>query len=98
MLMRDVYPVTVLVGYQFSMRWMNAHIFYVKRASPLAKRILEITSTMPLNHPDFQASIVDRVGCSQDGLILPLTVLEPLVIVCIVQGRPCCKGNNPQDA
>ena len=25
-LMRDVYPVTVLVGYQFSMRWMNAHI------------------------------------------------------------------------
>lgn len=64
MLMRDVYPVTMLVGYQFSMRWMNAHIFYVKRASPLAKRILEITSTMPLNHPDFQASIVDRVGAS----------------------------------
>ena len=98
MLMRDVYPVTVLVGYQFSMRWMNAHIFYVKQASPLAKRILEITSTMPLNHLDFQASIIDRVGCSQDSLIVLLTVLELPVIICIVQVRPCCRGDRPQGA
>ena len=80
--MRDVYPVTVLVGYQFSMRWMNAHIFYVKQASPLAKRILEITSTMPLNHPDFQASIVDRVGCPQHSLVLLLSQFETLLSSC----------------
>ena len=83
MLMRDVYPVTVLVGYQFSMRWMNAHIFYVKQASPLAKRILEITSTMPLSHPDFQASIVDRVRCSHNSLALLLTVLVHHLSSCV---------------
>ena len=82
MLMRDVYPVTILVGFQFSMRWMNAHIFYVKQASPLAKRILEITSTMPLSHPDFQTSIVDRVRYSQASLTLPLAVLEHHLSLC----------------
>ena len=60
-LMRDVYPITVLVGYQFAMRWMNAHIFYVKKGSPLSKRILDITRTMPLTHPDFTTTIVDKV-------------------------------------
>ena len=63
--MRDVYPITVLVGYQFAMRWMNAHIFYVKKASPLSKRILDITRTMPLNHPEFTTTIVDKVALSQ---------------------------------
>lgn len=62
--MRDVYPITVLVGYQFAMRWMNAHIFYVKKGSPLSKRILDITRTMPLNHPEFTTTIVDKVGLS----------------------------------
>lgn len=59
--MRDVYPVTVLVGYQFAMRWMNAHIFYIKQRSPLAKRILDITRGMPLNHPDFKDTIIEKV-------------------------------------
>ncbi len=60
-LMRDVYPITMLVGYQFCMRWANAHVFYVKKRSPLAKRILDITRTMPLNHPHFLDTIVDKV-------------------------------------
>ncbi len=62
--MRDVYPITVLVGYQFAMRWMNAHIFYVKKGSPLSRRILDITRTMPLNHPEFTTVIVDKVCLS----------------------------------
>ena len=60
-LMRDVYPITMLVGYQFCMRWTNAHVFYLKKGSPLAKRILDITRTMPLNHPEFLETIVDKV-------------------------------------
>jgi hypothetical protein len=59
--MHDVYPVTVLVGYQFAMRWMNAHVFYIKRRSPLAKRILSTILSMPLNHPRFKEDIVEQV-------------------------------------
>lgn len=60
-LMQDVYGVTVMVGYQFAMRWMNAHVFYVKRRSPLAKRILTTTMAMPLNHPNLATDIVEKV-------------------------------------
>jgi len=60
-LMQDVYGVTVMVGYQFAMRWTNAHVFYVKRRSPLAKRILTTTMTMPLNHPNLATDIVEKV-------------------------------------
>lgn len=59
--MQDVYGVTVKVGYQFAMRWMNAHVFYVKRRSLLAQRILETTMTMPLNHPNLEEDIVEKV-------------------------------------
>ncbi|BDA47547.1 hypothetical protein COCOBI_10-3950 [Coccomyxa sp. Obi] len=65
-LMQDVYGVTVKVGYQFAMRWMNAHVFYVKRQSPLSKRILAITKTMPLNHPNFEQEIVEKI-CKPAG-------------------------------
>jgi len=63
--MRDVYPITVQVGYQFAMRWMNAHIFYLKKGSPLSKRILDITQSMPLNHPEFRDTIVEKVLLSR---------------------------------
>ena len=58
--MQDVYGVTVKVGYQFAMRWMNAHVFYIKKHSPLSKRILATTKTMPLNHPNFVEEIVEK--------------------------------------
>lgn len=61
-LMRDMYPVTIKVGYQFAMRWMNAHIFYVKRQSGVAKRILQQIMTMPLNHPRFKEDVLMKVG------------------------------------
>jgi len=70
--MRDVYPITVQVGYQFAMRWMNAHIFYLKKGSPLSKRILDITQSMPLNHPEFRDTIVEKVLLSR----LQLTFLS----------------------
>ena len=93
-LMRDVYPITMLVGYQFCMRWTNAHVFYVTKGSLLAKRILDITRTMPLNHPEFVETIVDKVliltfGYSADthSLLLsqqgcPLILVEHLTIHC----------------
>lgn len=68
-LMQDVYPMTVLVGYQFVMRWMNAHVFYLKRHSPLSKRILETTMTMPLNHPRFTEEIVEQVWPHAVGIL-----------------------------
>ena len=72
-LMRDVYPVTVQVGYQFAMRWMNAHIFYLKKGSPLSKRILNITQSMPLNHPEFRETVVEKVLLSRLLLkVLPI--------------------------
>ena len=61
MLMRDVYAVTILVGYQFVMRWMNAHVFYLKRKSPVSVRILEQLMMMPLNHPRFKQDIIEQV-------------------------------------
>lgn len=79
--MRDVYPITVLVGYQFAMRWMNAHIFYVKKGSALSRRILDITRTMPLNHPEFTTTIVDKVClslCQKGQLLWTHTLVSPL--------------------
>ena len=61
-LMRDVYPATVLVGYQFILRWTNAHAMWVKRASPLSARILDTLMTMPLNHPRLKEDIIEKVG------------------------------------
>ena len=61
-LMRDVYPVTALVGYQFSMRWTNAHVMYLRARSPLARRILRAVTSLPLDHPRFREDLVDKVG------------------------------------
>lgn len=61
LLMRDMYPVTILVGYQFAMRWMNAHVFYLKRASPLAARLLRQTMALRLDHPRFREDVIDKV-------------------------------------
>ena len=61
-LMRDIYPVTVLVGYQFILRWTNAHAMWLKRLSPLSTRILETLMTMPLNHPRLKEDIIGKVS------------------------------------
>ena len=60
-LMRDVYPLTMLVGYQFTMRWTNAHVMYMRRRSPLTQRILRTVMSLPLNHPRFREDLVDKV-------------------------------------
>ena len=61
-LMRDIYPATVLVGYQFILRWTNAHAMWLKRLSPLSTRILTTLMTMPLNHPRLKEDIIANVG------------------------------------
>lgn len=35
------------IGYQFVMRWVNNHIYYMKQKSPLGKRILEKVAEFP---------------------------------------------------
>ena len=35
------------IGYQFMMRWVNNHIYYLKARSPLGKRILEQVADLP---------------------------------------------------
>ena len=59
--MRDIYPATMLVGYQFILRWTNAHAMWLKRMSPLSTRILETLMTMPLNHPRLKEDIIEKV-------------------------------------
>ena len=37
----------VQIGYQFMMRWVNNHIYFMKARSPLGKRILEKVAELP---------------------------------------------------
>ncbi len=75
LLMRDMYPVTILVGYQFAMRWMNAHVLYMKRASPLAVRLLRATMALPLDHPRFREELIEKVPGSPSPFIACLLLL-----------------------
>ena len=52
----------MLVGYQFILRWTNAHAMWVKRGSPLSARILDTLMTMPLNHPRLKEDVIEKVG------------------------------------
>ena len=71
LLMRDMYPVTVLVGYQFALRWLNAHVLYVRRRSPLAARILRTLRALPLDHPRFREDIIEKVRFLSSLRLLP---------------------------
>ena len=46
------------VGYQFVMRWVNNHIYFMKKKSPLGKRILEQVRRLPFENSD---KFVDQV-------------------------------------
>ena len=43
----------VQVGYQFMMRWPNAHILYLTKRSEVAARILRLVALLPISHPRF---------------------------------------------
>jgi hypothetical protein len=60
LLMRDVYPLTIPVGYQFHTRWPGGHVMYLRKRSPLSGRILRTLRSMPLDHPAFKEKIVDQ--------------------------------------
>lgn len=64
LLLRDVYPITIQVGYQFIMRYVNTHIFYMKAKSPLGRRILELIHQLPFEDSDEwrQKILVDTCG------------------------------------
>ena len=46
------------VGYQFVMRWVNNHIYFMKKKSTLGKRILEQVQQLPFENSD---KFVDQV-------------------------------------
>ncbi|KAL0046400.1 hypothetical protein WJX82_011453 [Trebouxia sp. C0006] len=66
-LLRDVYPVTMQIGYQFVMRWVNNHIYFMKQKSPLGKRILEQVRQLPFeNSPKFVDEVINKT-CKPKG-------------------------------
>lgn len=68
--MRDWRPLLINVGYQFAMRWVNGHVrgymhtincghrfaqvFYVRKGSLLADRLLEFSASIPYNKTDIE--------------------------------------------
>ena len=58
---------TVQIGYQFVMRWVNNHIYFMKQKSPLGKRILEQVRQLPFeNSPKFVDEVINKT-CKPKG-------------------------------
>ncbi|KAG2442766.1 hypothetical protein HXX76_002846 [Chlamydomonas incerta] len=60
-LLQDMYPATVQIGYQFAMRWTNNHVMYLRRGSPLGRRMLEAVGAMPYTDEATARGYVERV-------------------------------------
>jgi len=45
---------------------MNLHIMRMEKGSRLMQRALQLATTMPLNHPDFNNTIIDKL-CKPNG-------------------------------
>jgi hypothetical protein len=45
---------------------MNNHIIRIEKNSRLIQRALKLAVTMPLNHPDFQNTIIEKL-CKPNG-------------------------------
>jgi hypothetical protein len=45
---------------------MNLHIMFMAKGSLLMQRALQLAATMPLNHPDFKSTIIDKL-CKPNG-------------------------------
>ncbi|DBA67734.1 TPA: hypothetical protein ACH3X2_001318 [Trebouxia sp. C0005] len=62
LLLRDVYPVTIQIGYQFVMRWVNNHVYYLKAKSPVGLRILHTVLALPYEDSDlWRTRVLDRM-------------------------------------
>ncbi|KAL3136224.1 hypothetical protein ABBQ32_007236 [Trebouxia sp. C0010 RCD-2024] len=66
-LLRDVYPVTMQVGFQFIMRFVNPHIYFMKKRSALGKRILEQVAKLPFENSDKFVDEVINKTCRPAG-------------------------------
>lgn len=56
--MSELTSLQLQVGYQFVMRWVNNHIYFMKKKSPLSNRILEQVRKLPFEDSD---KFVDEV-------------------------------------
>ena len=55
------------VGYQFVMRWVNNHIYFMKQKSSLGKRILDQVRQLPFeNSPRFVDEVINKT-CKPKG-------------------------------
>ncbi|WP_373533662.1 hypothetical protein [Microcoleus sp.] len=53
-------------SYQFTMRWQNIHVLRLEANSSLTRRMMQVATTMPQNHPDFEKEIIDKL-CKKNG-------------------------------
>ncbi|PNW85135.1 hypothetical protein CHLRE_03g173300v5 [Chlamydomonas reinhardtii] len=60
-LLQDMYPATVQIGYQFAMRWTNNHVMYLRRGSPLGRRMLGAVAALPYTDEATARGYVERV-------------------------------------
>ena len=55
------------IGYQFVMRWVNNHIYFMKQRSPLGRRILEQVRQLPFENSDkFKVEVINNT-CKPKG-------------------------------
>jgi hypothetical protein len=45
---------------------MNLHIMRMEKGSRLMQRALKLATTLPLNHPDFKNTIIEKL-CKPNG-------------------------------
>lgn len=45
---------------------MNLHIMRMEKGSKLMQRALKLATTLPLNHPDFENTIINKL-CKPNG-------------------------------
>ena len=50
------------VGFQFVTRWVNNHVYFMKKKSALGKRILKQVRQLPFEHSDkFVDEVIDKI-------------------------------------
>ncbi|KAG2450104.1 hypothetical protein HYH02_000208 [Chlamydomonas schloesseri] len=67
-LLQDMYPPTVQIGYQFAMRWTNNHVMYLRRGSPLGRRMLQAVASLPYTDEATARGYVERL-CKPLGYV-----------------------------
>ena len=88
------------VGYQFVMRWVNNHIYYLKAKSPLALRILDTVHALPYEDSKAWRKHVLRDLCGPKGYH-PVTdhkKLRDIYNICVLKSVMAADENYGDDS